>query len=313
MTEVEKKAKRGRPSNKKVSTLSIRGIISEPSNIHTAECPELTNYMELVYNNPSVLTRIFRLFKQYKCEMIRFVFEPTRVSIYSRDHLNKNTILIEIDCTLMNSYYLADTLVMNLDSSIIFEVMKSVDTNHDYISFSTTCDSYDRLLTIALVDCTTGEKGADNIEINIVDNENDVGEKLWADIAKESTYPLSFEFTHKKFKNYVNKWDSLALNNTIHFEKIPNEPLAAKCPRKDGRGNHEIIYTNDDYINLVDNTTGIFEVGIKLDFIKFYSTSLLSEKVNIQLDYTMPMILTSHIDPVDDKPRFKVKVVSDLE
>lgn len=311
----------GRPSNKIKSVIPFRGIISLPEKI-CEETPEYSNSMELLYSNPIMFKKIFKLFKNYSTNEILMRFTPTQVNIFGISHTAKNVLYITIFGEKMNRYYCDSTFDVSLDVPKIFKLMKSINNSHGYILFESMQNDKLGKISISLKNTDTGEKNMNILELNTnTANPWEIVEQM---LSREQFYPIEFGMAHKNWKMIVAKWNDIS--HTVRIEKIGNYPLNIVCNYEDNRGSCVSTYENSKSIHLKSELeeNDIFSIGLNLKFAHGYSTSLVGEQVIIRLSQTEPIIFTSDLDTepykvdnkkikVKDSARAIVKVLTAIE
>ena len=283
----------GRPTNKKKSNIPFYGIVDTPENI-CIEYPEYSNSMELLYNNPTMFKKIFKLYKKYNASEILIRFTLTEINIFAVSHTFKNIIYATIIGSKMNRYYCEKPFEISIDVPKFFRLMNSINGGHGYILFESVKSSYAEKISISLKDTDTSEKSTITLELNTsIIYPWDI---ITTMIDKEQYYPIEFCMPHKKWKEKVSAW--LDTGNQIRIEKIGYEPLTITCGYSDNRGGYTSTFENCKDIKLKSELEemDIFSIGINLQFISGQSTSLVGDDVIIRISKEDPIIFTSNLD-----------------
>ena len=190
------KRKRGRPPNKVVQSIVKNGIVDKPT-INSA-------VMELQYHIPIIFKKIFSLFEQIKIHDLKIEFKHKYILIKTIDNVEKNIILLTINCEEMISYYCKFEFEINIDSSILQSLLKKIDKCFTTICFYSTEENYNNELNIILY--RSDYKMKEKHVIKLIDI-NSMEEKINnIKLSNEyMSYPIQFEFNSKFFKK-----------NTIH-------------------------------------------------------------------------------------------------
>lgn len=307
---------RGRPRLVKTSDHPVLGIIDEPYSVHP-EDPNLSNIMELLYDNPTMFNKIFKLLKKYNVDIVRFKFTHDNVYIYAQDHIQKNIIYVKIIGEKINRYYCAEPFDIAVRVIKVHDIMRYINNSHEYILFES--NTYNKLSRVSL-SLRNKDMGSQSIDVIELENlEEDLFDEIQDILREEEHYPIRFEVIHKLWKNDVNKWISNS-NQIVKMEKIGFEPIRFRLNHKDGRGDHKTEYTDHALINISSTVEefDVFSVDINLNYIKVYANQLISNTIEIATHMEKPIIFTSRLDYEEltnkkykkDSERCVVKVIT---
>lgn len=276
------KKKPGRPRTKPLKkSLKREGISEEPSN------PD--NCVEMVYDMPGILKKIFALFKAMSVKEIRLEFNKKHINISTTDHLKRSNIKVTIDCTKINRYYCAEPIDGYLNPSNMEKIIQIL--NKDY-------------LTIAFVLKTTTSRSILNIiyknemkideyrEINLIQSSNPA--KV---ISFDNTnYPIKFVLPGKYFKKIIA--DAASFSDKLTIEKIGEGYLRFSYLSTDTKVKSRYVVKDPEKIKLVSTVAkdDMFSSSIRVDYIKPFSNALLFPYVAISADTHKNMLFMSQID-----------------
>jgi hypothetical protein len=295
------KRKPGRPPLRiKKEQIERMGIVNEPRNAN--------NIMELVYDIPMIFKKIFNFLKLMEVKEIKIKFMENSVQIISIDHLEKNIINLNIDCSKMIHYYCKNQIIVVLDSKNIEKVLQKIDKNYNTITFISKLDTYrsEIMINFSNTDIDIDEIHIINLmESNFVDDTK--YEYTHIDYNK---YPIKFQLPCKYFKKIIN--DISVFSNIFKIEKIKGIELQFPYDT-DGRTiKVNNIFNNADKIKLESsiNENDIFSVSTYIDYVKALSNSLISDNIKIHVDKENDMVFKLFVDNTTFELTIYTKIVT---
>jgi hypothetical protein len=285
--EQPKKRKPGRPPLRiKKEQIERLGVVQEPKNTN--------NIMELVYDIPMIFKKIFNFLKLMEVKEIKIKFMEDSVQLISVDHLEKNIINLNIDCSKMIHYYCKTQIIVILDSKNIEKVLQKIDKNYSTITFISKIDTYrsEIMINFSNTDIDIDEIHTINLmESNFIDDDKYKYVNLNYD-----EYPIKFQLPCKYFKKIIN--DISTFSNIFKIEKIKGIELQFPYDT-DGRTiKVNNIFNNAEKIKLESTIAenDIFSVSTYIDYIKALSNSLISDNVKIFVDREKDMVFKLFVD-----------------
>lgn len=278
----------GRPRlDKNKKSLTKEGVVSETI--------IKNSIMELTHDNPYAFKKIFTLFDLLNIKDIRIEFRERHVYIKTCDYLEKNNILLKIDCSKVVRYYCKHSFDIHLDPKNIQNVIKKLDKQYTTISFISYESSFtnDIILLFYRDDIKMHEKHTITlIDNNCIDNKrNDMKYDL-----SYKNYLIDFTLNSKIFKKIINDINIFSDVLTIH--KTFNSKLTIEYSSSDNTIKSKNLFENDDNIklrsNLIENQ--IFSVSTKIEYIKPISSALISDNIVTYLDPNKNIVFNIQID-----------------
>lgn len=286
----------GRPSSKSKRIIQFRGIVTSPE--YQEDDDSYSSHMELLYTNPSIFKKIFKLYRQYNCEYVTIRFDHEEVYIVSKDHLDKNIIYTILKCDTFNRYYCREPYDIKMQVTDIVRIMSIISAQHVYILFQSIVYNKNETMKIIIKDDKSGM--VDKYMLPLFPTGESPFEQIDILYKNIRTYPIKFNIPHKSWKNIIKTVTTIS--DVIRFEKIGTDPLQVYGTLPNGQtymsshlsdeGKNKLICELDeDYP---------FNIGLKVKYIKPQAGSLLSDEVSINMDVDKPLICTSYID-IDTK------------
>ena len=281
------KRTRGRPKNKTVSTVLKHGIVTKPTLSNTI--------MELQYHIPLIFKKVFNLFEQIKIHDLKIEFKNEYILIKTIDNVEKNIILLTINCKEMISYYCKFDFEINIDSSTLQRLLKKIDKSYTTICLYSSEENYNNELNVILFrsDYKMKEKHIIKlIDINSMEDRiNSI--RLTNDYLK---YPIQFELNSKFFKNLIN--DMNDINDEFTIEKKFNCPLTFKYKNIQSKLISKNIFKGNNEIKLLctQEPGDIYGNTIYTTQIKPISSNLLSDNISIYLKQDKDVVFRINIE-----------------
>ncbi len=301
-TEPQKTKRRvGRPKLIKPppSTTIHKGIVGEP-NIQD-------NSLELIYDQPINLKKIFTLFKLMDIRDVRMEFNLQCVKISGSGHLKHNFINLDVDSSKLTQYYCRHNMVMVVDQKNLEKVIQKIDKSYSNIHFIAKQDSYMKELHIVLNDDAQGIKEFHTI--SLLESSVDLDNNLVSSLPYKS-YPLSFVLPSKYFKKVIGDISHFGKDFTV--ERRPGVILAFPYDSNSKTIDVNHIFTNSELFKIKCSLpdSEFISTTVRIEYIQSLATSLLSDKINIFVDKENMMVFKSTIDNETFSLILAVKIVS---
>ncbi len=303
-TVMNQRAKRpvGRPKMIKPPPQPIQrnGIITEPN--------VSSHILELVYDEPMNIKKIFNLFKLVDMRDIRIEFKLSGVRILGSGHLKHNFIELDIDSNKMTQYYNKHNLIMIVDQRSLEKIVQKIDKSYSSIYFIAKQDSYMKELYIILHDQKQGIK--EYHTISLLESSNNTEDDNVISSLSYKDYPLSFTLPSKYFKKIIS--DIAKFSQDFTIERRPG--VALSFPYDSNSKNIEVLhtFTNPDmfqvYSTLDDND--FLSTTVRIEYIQSLANALLSTHVNIYVDRENMTVFKTTLDDGAFTLVLAVKIVS---
>jgi hypothetical protein len=296
-----KKRPVGRPpkvdKNEKKSIMR-KGVIPKPQNS--------AHVIELVYDTPTTIKRIFNLFKLMDTQDIRIEFKLSSVNISSAGRISQNFVSIDIDSTKLTQYYCKHNIIVNLDSKNLEKVVQKIDKSYDSIYIIATEDSYKKSINIILNDETLGVQ--EFHRISLIEGTNNMD--MMADQITYQQYPLNFTLSSKYFKKIVS--DVARFSKDFTIEKRPNVLLSFPYDSSSKTVDCETIITNKELfqINSSMEPNDMLSVTVRIEYIQSIASALVAENLKIYVHPEDMLYICTEIDGGLFKLVLAVKIVS---
>lgn len=297
-----KKRPVGRPpkidKNEK-KTAARKGIVSEPQ--------VSDHVIELVYDAPLNIRRIFTLFKLMDTQDIKIEFKLSSVRITGVGRIGHNFIDLTIDCSKLLQYYCKHNIIINLDQKNIEKVIQKIDKSYDSIYIISKEDSYKKNVNIILNDDSKGIREYHKISLieDMSSEEENIIKKL-----DYLSYPLSFTLPSKYFKKIISDISKFSKDFTV--ERRPGVLLSIPYDSNAKTIDVDCIFTNDQMfkINCSLDPDDFISTTVRIEYIQSMATALLSEEVQVFVDKEDMMVFKSIIDNGTFELLLAVKIVS---
>jgi hypothetical protein len=276
------KKKPGRPRKKPLKKpIKRNGIVSTPLNDD--------NYIEMIYDMPSVLKKIFTLFRSMAVKGICIEFKNDVMNILAVDHLKKSHIKVTIHCDKVNHYYCKEETVCHLNPKNIEKIIQSLDKNYITIAFVIKTITNRSVLNIIF---KNDIKIDEYKEIDFIQPSNNYNNITFEDF----DYPIKFTLPYKYFKKLIN--DISLFSDIMTINKVGKTALTFTYTSKDKTVKSKHIVQSPDKINLKSSICDdeIFSSSIQIDYIKPLSSSLISDNIDVSADNYRNMIFKTNVD-----------------
>lgn len=283
------KAKRpvGRPKMVKPAPQPVQrnGIIAQPN--------VSSHVLELVYDEPVNIKKIFNLFKLVEMRDIRMEFKMSGVRISGCGHLKHNFIDLYIDSNKMTQYYCRHNIIMVIDQRNLEKIVQKIDKSYHTIQFIARQDNYMKELNIVLQDQKQGIKEFHSIRLleSSSASDNDVITGL-----DYIHYPLSFTLPSKYFKKVISDISKFSQDFTI--ERRPDAALSFPYDSNSKTIEVNHVFTNPDMFNVSTTMSdnAFLSTTVRIEYIQSLANALLSKDVHIYVDHENMTVFKTTID-----------------
>lgn len=275
------------------------GIVTEPN--------VSAHVLELVYDEPMNIKKIFNLFKLVDMRDIRMEFKLSGVRISGSGHLKHNFIELAIDSNKMTQYYCKHNIIMIIDQRNLEKIVQKIDKSYNSIYFIAKQDSFMKELNIVLHDQKQGIK--EYHTISLLESSNNSDDNVVSSIIY-SDYPLSFTLPSKYFKKVISDISKFSQDFTI--ERRPGIPLSFPYDSNSKTMEVTHVFTNPDIfkVNTVLETQDFLSTTVRIEYIQSLANALLSDFVEIYVDRENMMIFKTNLDDAAFMLTLAVKIVS---
>lgn len=276
-----------------------KGIVSEPIIPNHA--------LEMVYDAPINLKKIFTLFKLMDTRDVKMEFRLSGVRISGAGHLKHNFIDLNIDSSKLTQYYCRHNIIMIIDQKNLEKVIQKIDKSYDSIHFIAKQDSYMKELYIVLNDEIQGIKEFHTI--SLLESSNAVDDNIVSSLPYTS-YPLSFTLPSKYFKKVIG--DISKFSDDFTVERRANTPLSFPYDSnsKTIDVNHVFTRAEPFKINCTLSDNEFLSTTVRIAYIQSLASALLSDSINVFVDRENMMVFKTTIDDDAFTLLLAVRIVS---
>ena len=315
-TPVKKKRGPGRPKKiveKKVIPRS--GILDEP--ITKEVNSQLQHILEVYYDQPMVIKKIFNLFKAEATTDIKISFRRDKVVFVAQDFKKKSYIYDEILGEKINGYYVEEPFEVGLKPMDAQKAMNTI--NKDYVSIMIWSNRLDKGQKLHFTLHNDKYEDDTDHEVDVQKDPIKFPDDIDQLIILESEYPITFELDTKYFKKKI--VDAATLADKMKIEKNGEEPLTLSYQYESKAGRSKNPFKNPKKINLV-STIGpddMFSTSFYLSYVKPLAGALISDVIQISAHKSHRLIFTAHLDrkltgkvPIPGTESCRVKVLTEV-
>lgn len=298
---IPQKRRVGRPKSVKPPPQSTarKGIVAEPDIPYHA--------LEMVYDTPINLKKIFTLFKLMDTRDIKMEFRLSGVRISGAGHLKHNFIDLNIDSSKLSQYFCKHNIIMIVDQKNLEKIIQKIDKSYDTIHFIARQDSYMKELYIVLHDESQGVKEYHTVSLLESSTSNDEGVVR---SLSYNTYPLSFRLPSKYFKKVIGDISKFSSDFTVEMRSGSNLSFPYDSNSKTIDVNH--VFTKPELfkVNSKLGSNELISTTVRIQYIQSLATALLSNWIDVYVDSQEMMVFKTTIDNDAFVLLLAVKIVS---
>jgi hypothetical protein len=282
VTVIKKGPGRPRKTPKK-EPMSRKGIYNTPQ-AHDS-------FLEVCYDQPIVLKKIFQFFGSIAAAQIQIIFRPTEIIFYGIDHHSVSKVRVRIDASKLNGYYCRDTLDIGIATDEIELIMNKVDKEYASVIIYSEISNTQKNITFVL------ENDMQIDEIHHVELIGQYPRMENENLFTDETYQLKFVFPSKYFKKTISDIKTMSLQLSI-IQEDPEAPLMFKYINKNKHIQSTHAVKDNASVKLISNveTGNSIRVDIRVDHLKPISSAMISDDIYILVDENRALMTKSFID-----------------
>lgn len=285
--EAKDKKRPGRPRKIPLKEKPKRqGIMDEPISED--------NLIEFQYDQPAEIKKLIGTFCNHlDCKKLSFIFTPSDMYIYTRNHRETNDARIKFVGSKVNQYYCGKKEV---EIAIKYEnlelITSKINKNCESISFIVTVKAHNKYLYIVIKNTNCRPK---YIEMDIMADFKKCDFRDKFECNKDAI--LEFQMDGKEFKQAID--DTKGFENQWTIEKeSKDDPLSFRYKSANNQVRVKEVPEDIKSLSIIDRIPkkDIFSVSYYVSDLKPTSTSQLSKSIRIYIWKDKPMKITAEID-----------------
>jgi len=271
------------PKNQKKEPLPRKGIQRSPQN------PD--SFVEVLYDQPVIMKKIFSFFKSVAAAEIQMIFRPKDIIFYAIDHNEKTRIRVRVDAEKLNFYYCRDILDVGISQKEMEMILNKVDKDYSSIVILSDISTTRRNLTLVF------ENDIQIDELHRIDLIAAYNKMEDESAFTDEDYTIKFTFPGKYFKKTVS--DIKSMSSQLSITQEDNEsPLIFEYLTENKRIQSKHTVKDSSKIklesNLADGET--FRVDVCIDYLKPISSSQIADDITILVDENKSFMTKAYID-----------------
>lgn len=274
----------GRPrKTPKKEPIPRKGISRSPQNADS--------FIEVLYDQPVIMKKIFQFFKNIAASQIQIIFRPKEIIFYAIDHHKKSRNRVRVDATKINHYYCHGVLDVGISTKEMELILNKVDKEYSSIVILSDIESTHRTVTLVL----ENDMQIDELHRLELIGTYDKMENEEAFIDED--YMIRFEFPSKYFKKTIGDIKTMSSQLSITQED-EDSPIVFEYLTENKRIQSKHTVKDGSKIKLVSNLADgdSFRVDIRIDYIKPISSSQIADFVTVLVDENKAFMTKSYID-----------------
>ena len=271
------------PKNQKKEPLPRKGIQRSPQN------PD--SFVEVLYDQPVIMKKIFSFFKSVAAAEIQMIFRPKDIIFYAIDHNEKTRIRIRVDAEKLNFYYCRDILDVGISQKEMEMILNKVDKDYSSIVILSDISTTRRNLTLVF------ENDIQIDELHRIDLIAAYNKMEDESMFIDEDYAIKFTFPGKYFKKTVS--DIKSMSSQLSITQEDNEsPLIFEYLTENKRIQSKHTVKDSSKIKLESNLAAgeTFRVDVCIDYLKPISSSQIADDITILVDENKSFMTKAYID-----------------
>lgn len=282
--EVAKPKRRpGRPPKTIESqTIEILGIVEKP------EDPE--DYMELVYDNPTLFKDLMKLFGHYNVSDIDLAFLPTTIEIDAKGPSRTTVHRVVIDCRGLNHYYCREPIRSCISIAKLDNILFGGNKNYHKITIIAQ-QNFRAKLRIVLHNVEYNVDEIFDIDVSHRPQDNSIHA-----MQSDEDYPVRFTMQTSYFNAALTKLRKFGTDAV--FQKIGEDSFEIKA-FKDKQTTVVNHYRDNKVLDMVCTLepSDILSVTVPIDYILPLAKANISKNITVALSKTKNISMTTNIAP----------------
>jgi hypothetical protein len=271
------------PKTQKKDPIPRKGIARNPHN------PD--SFVEVLYDQPVIMKKIFSFFKYVAAAEIQILFRPRDIIFYAMDHNGKTKIRVRVNTEKLNHYYCKDVLDVGISQKEMEMILNKVDKDYSSIVILSDVGTTRRNLTLVF----ENDIQIDELHrIDLIASYNKMEDEA---AFIDEDYMIKFNFPSRYFKKTVG--DIKSMSPQLSITQEDNEsPLIFEYLTVNKRIQSKHTVKDSAKIKLESNLEDgeSFRVDVCIDYLKPISASQIAEDITILVDENKCLMTKSYID-----------------
>ncbi len=265
---VEKKGP-GRPRKfPKKESAPRRGIALTPQ--------QRGNFLEVVYDQPAIMKKVFLFFKAISASEFQIVFQPGKFCIYGYDHYQKSRVKCEFNAAKLNHFYCQDNVDLGINCLEFNKLIDVADKDSLKVCIYSTIQNIQKEVQVTVINdddfnncfrlqLIALKKRMTQIEISEFD---------------DNDYTITMDMKTRRFKKIISDLRSISDKMSVEQEH-PDAEIYMSCQASNKKTEQTIEFKNKKSIRSVLAANETFHVDILTDHLKQISSSIPSEEITL--------------------------------
>lgn len=271
------------PKTQKKDPLPRKGIQRSPQN------PD--SFVEVLYDQPVIMKKIFSFFKSVAAAEIQMIFRPKDIIFYAIDHNEKTRVRVRVDAEKLNFYYCRDVLDVGISQKEMEMILNKVDKDYSSLVILSDVSTTRRNLTLVF------ENDIQIDELHRIDLIAAYNKMEDESAFTDEDYAIKFTFPGKYFKKTVSDIKSMSSQLSITQEDNTS-PLIFEYLTENKRIQSKHTVKDSSKIKLESNLPDgeSFRVDVCIDYLKPISSSQIADEITILVDENKSFMTKAYID-----------------
>ncbi len=298
--DVKKTRGPGRPrKTPKREPVKRDGIANKPINTE--------HIIEFLYDTPMYIKKIIGFFKSLASNQIQFIFRPTEIILFAKDHNGINDIRIRIDCSKVNYYFCEREIEIGMNCKDLELTLNKIDK--DCLTISILALRED-VVPKNLIIITQNEIQID--EKHTIDVIGDYDRMSNEETFLDNNYMLDFTWPGKYFRKTISDIKSMSGRMSI-VQNDCEAPLEFEYVSINRKIQSKHIVKNPKKINFHSrlDAESSFRVDIKIEHIRPVSAAHIADNVIICVDEHKKLMTKAYLDDETIEIKTLTQIIND--
>lgn len=265
-SSVEKKGP-GRPRKiPKKEPAPRRGIAVTPQ--------QRGNFLEVVYDQPAIMKKVFLFFKAISASEFQIEFQPGKFCIYGYDHFQKSRVKCSFNAAKLNHFHCQDNVDLGINCLEFNKLIDVADKDSLKVCIYSTIQNIQKEVQVTVIN---DDDFNNCFRLQLIALKKRMTQLEIAEF-DDNDYTITMEMKTRRFKKIISDLRSISDKMSVEQEH-PDAEIYMSCQASNKKTEQTIEFKNKKSIhsNLGANET--FHVDILTDHLKQISSSIPSEEI----------------------------------
>jgi hypothetical protein len=259
-----------------------------------SKVPQITaNFLEIIYDQPSIFKKIFQFFNSISASEIQIEFQPGRFCLYGFDHFLKSKVRCTFDVSRLNHFYCRDTTDFGINCIEFKKAVDVVDKDSQKIYICSSISNVQKTIQMTVMN---DDETRNCFQLNLIELKHRMSKQDMEEF-NDTDYTISMNLPVKRFKKIINDVKSISDQMEIRQDSNVSD-VYINCQSANKRIEQSIEFNNKQTFKIKSNLgpDDRFHINIAVEYLRQISSSIPAEHIELMFHEKKKIKTKSFLD-----------------